>query len=194
MTTARSTSRPLPVRKRGRRFWALGGVVLGVLARAYLGAGTNLARLGDYDRALPLLREGVKRDPDNAQAHYDLALVQYTRALPEGPGSAQAKEWLREAVEHAKRTTELKADHAWAYSIWGMALQLLGEPAQAVEPLRRGVTCRPEMFDLQLTLGEVLMETGQNGEAETYLENARKLDPKSPRPIQDLERLRSKMK
>jgi tetratricopeptide (TPR) repeat protein len=161
-------------------------------ARAYLGAGTNLARLGDYARALPLLREGIQRDPDNAQAHYDLALVQYKRALEERPGSEPAKEWLREAVEHAKKTTELKADHAWAFSVWGMALKLLGEPAKAVEPLRRGIACRPEMFDLQLTLGEVLMETGHNGEAETYLENARRLQPNNEKVLKDLERLRAK--
>jgi tetratricopeptide (TPR) repeat protein len=160
--------------------------------RAYLGAGTNLARLGDYTRALPLLREGIRRDPDNAQAHYDLALVQFKRALDEGPGSAQAKESLREAAEHAQRTTELKPDHAWAFSIWGQALNLLGEPAKAVEPLKRGIECRPELFDLQLTLGEVLMETGRNGEAEKYLENARRLKPDDEKVKKDLERLRAK--
>jgi Flp pilus assembly protein TadD len=164
-------------------------------AQAYLGAGINLARLEAYSRALPLLRVGIRLDPDNSQAHYDLALTQFRRAhkeLRQAPGSEQAREWLRETVEHARRTTELKPDHAGAFLFWGWALKLLGEPAKAVEPLRRGVVCGPENLDLQLLLGEALLESGQDQEAETYLENARKLDPKDPRPAKDLERVRRK--
>jgi tetratricopeptide (TPR) repeat protein len=166
-------------------------------ARAYLGAGHNLARLGDYERALPLLREGIRRDPDSPQAHYTLALAQFTRAereVQQAPASDPVKEWLREAVEHARRTAELKPDDASAYLIWGLALKYLGEPAAAIEPLRKGVVCRPEQFDLQLALGDALLQTGQDREAETYLENARRLNPNDPRPGQALERLHPKKK
>ncbi|HEY7156296.1 MAG TPA: tetratricopeptide repeat protein, partial [Gemmataceae bacterium] len=82
--------------------------------------------------------------------------------------------------------------HALAYLFWGLALKHLGDSEAAVAPLRRGVACRPEMFQLQLALGEALLESGQRREAETYLENARYLDPKDSRLLQALERLRGK--
>ena len=91
-----------------------------------------------------------------------------------------------------RRAAELRPGYARAYLFWGLALKYLGEPAAAVEPLRKGVLGHPEEFDLQLALGEALLQTGQDREAQTYLENARRLDPDDPRPAQDLERLRHK--
>jgi Flp pilus assembly protein TadD len=161
-------------------------------ARACIGAGINLARVGDYERALPLLRQGVRLDPGSPLAHYTLALALFSRAEKEWartPGSPAAREWFREVVGHARRATELKADYARAYLFWGLALKYLGKPAAAVAPLRTGVVCRPEDFELQLALGEALLEAGQEGAA-THLENARRLDPKDPRPARALERLR----
>jgi tetratricopeptide (TPR) repeat protein len=159
---------------------------------AYIGAGKNLARLHDYEKALPLLRQAVRLDPDSSQAHYALAQALFTRAEREwlqAPGSAQVKEWFREAIEHARRTTERKPDHAMAYLFWGLSLKYLGEPAAAVAPLRQGVACRPELLELQLALGEALLEAGQPAEAKTYLQNAQRLDPKDPRPSAALKRL-----
>jgi tetratricopeptide (TPR) repeat protein len=162
----------------------------------YIGAGINLARLGNYEPALRLLHEALRLDADSAQAHYTLALVQFMRAEKEwlrSPGSAQAKEWLRDTVTHGQRAAELKPDNARNYLHWGLALKYLGEPAAAIAPLRKGVACRPADFDLQLALGEVLLETGQYQEAETYLENAKQLEPDNLKPIQALKKLR-KMK
>jgi tetratricopeptide (TPR) repeat protein len=164
---------------------------------SYVGAGVNLARLREYERALPLLREGVRLDPNSDQAQYTLALALFSRAEREWqqtPGAADAKEWFREAIPHAKRATELKPNHARAYLFWGLSLKYLGEPAAAVVPLRKGVEIGPDELELQLALGEALLETGQGREAETYLENARRLDPNDARPSQALDRLRKKTK
>ena len=56
------------------------------------------------------------------------------------------------------------------------------ESIAAVAPLRQGVACRPDDVDLQYTLGEVLLELGQDREAKTYLDNVRRIDPKDERP------------
>jgi tetratricopeptide (TPR) repeat protein len=164
-------------------------------AQAHVAAGINLARIDNYERGLPLLREGVRLAPNSARAQYSLALALFTRAEKEwqqSPGSERAKEGFREAIPYARRATELKPDHAMAYLFWGLALKHLGDSEAAVAPLRRGVACRPEMFELQLALGEVLLETGQRREAETHLENARRLDPKDSRLAHALERLHKK--
>jgi tetratricopeptide (TPR) repeat protein len=186
--------------EREGKYGEAAGVYLGQIkehptSRAYVGAGFNLARLHDYEHALPLLREGVRLDPESAQAHYSLALTQFTRAENEwqvSPGSPQAKEWLRETVQEARRAVALKPDHDQAYRFWGLSLKYLGEAKAAVEPLRKAVDCRPDSFDLQLELGETLLETNEDREAATYLENARRLDPQNPRALKALESLRAK--
>jgi Flp pilus assembly protein TadD len=166
-------------------------------AEAYVRAGTHLARLGDYQRALPLLHKAVLLEPDNANAYAVLAAALFARAKKEGqalPNSAEARQWFGEVVGHAQRATELRPDLANAYLHWGLALTQLGKPDEAVVPLRKGVACQPADLELQLSLGEALLEARQYQEAETHLENARLLAPNDPRAARALERLRQKNK
>jgi tetratricopeptide (TPR) repeat protein len=161
-------------------------------ALAYIGAGTNLARAGDYSRGLPLLHQAIRLDPDSANTHTALAVTLFARAEKEWQTSPQAprvKEWFREVIEHARRATELRTDHAHAYLYWGLSLKYLGEPATAIAPLRNGVACQPANLALQQALGEALLEAGEYAEARTTLENARLLAPKDPRTAKALERL-----
>ncbi len=160
-------------------------------SEACVGAGRNLARLRRYDQAMPLLRRGVELDANSPLAHYTLALVLFSQAEKQ-PNSPAAKGWLHEATVEARRATELKPDYDQAYLFWGLSLKLLGEKAAAVAPLRKGVVCRPNDFELQLGLGQVLADLGQEQEARTHLENAQKLDPKDPRPAEALARLPKK--
>jgi Flp pilus assembly protein TadD len=163
--------------------------------QAYVGAGINLARLRRYEEALPLLREGVRRGPDSAHAHYSLALALFSRAEREwqtAPRTAQLTDWFREAETEARKAAELRPEHARAYLFWGLSLKYLGDPAAAVAPLRQGVACQPGDLELQLGLGEVLLETGQLPLAKTHLENAARINPSDPRPARALERLREK--
>jgi tetratricopeptide (TPR) repeat protein len=159
---------------------------------AYLGAGTNLARAGDYRRGLPLLHEAIRLDPDSANAHTALAAIVLSRAQKEwqtSPEAPRVKEWFREVVEHARRATELRPDHGNAYLCWGLALKYLDAPAAAIVPLRKGVACQPANLALQQALGEALLEAGEYTEARAALENARLLAPKDARTAKALERL-----
>jgi tetratricopeptide (TPR) repeat protein len=163
----------------------------------YVGAGINLARLHEYDRALPLLRKALEVAPQSAHAHFSLGAVLCGRAEREWqatPGAEQVKQWFREAIDHSRRAADLRPDHARAYLHWGVALKYLGDPAAAIAPLKKGVACHPADSDLQLVLGEVLLETGNTQEAATHLENARRLAPNDPRPAKLLERLPGKVK
>jgi tetratricopeptide (TPR) repeat protein len=196
---------------------------------AYVGAGLNLSRLKNYDKALPLLRKAAQLDPNSAHAHYPLALALFDRAeralrrwrlslfgadtasagcdpLGNGPLQSAAalfpgrieltppadpiKAWFTEAREHAQRAAELEPEHADAYLFWGLALKHRGEPQAAIAPLKKGVACRPTSLELQLALGEVLLDNGQLPEASTHLELAHRLDPNDPRVAQALQRLR----
>lgn len=163
-------------------------------AAAYIGAAVNIARLGDYDAANELLGKALALEPDSSQAHYTKALVYFIRAEKEQaatPGSPSAKEWFGQVVVSGQRATELKPDHALAYLMWGLALRHLGDSQAAIEPLRKGVACRPELFDLQFSLGEALLEEGQLAAAKQALENAQRLKPNDPRPAEALKRLQT---
>jgi tetratricopeptide (TPR) repeat protein len=103
--------------------------------------------------------------------HFTLALVLFTAAektWQTAPGLPEARQWFTEVLEHARRAAELKPDHAQAYLFWGLALKYLGRPAEAVAPLRQGVACRPENFELQLALGEALLLSGPARPAPTW--------------------------
>jgi len=164
-------------------------------SQALTGAGVNLARLGEFDRAASLLREAVQIDPADSNAHYTLALVLFTRAerlWAAEPASAEAAALFRQVVAKARRATELKPDHALAYMFWGLALKNLGEPAAAIPPLRTGLGIRPEQFDLHLGLGQCLAATGDPAGAEASLKTAQQLKSDDPRPARELARLRGR--
>jgi len=161
--------------------------------KALTGAGVNRARLRDYDSAVNLLREAVELDATDSNARYTLALVLYTRAEKEwvrDPTSADAANQFREVIASAKLATELKPDHALAYLFWGLSLKNLGEPKEAIGPLRKALAIRPGEFTTHLTLGQVLTASGDRAGAEASLNTARQLRPGDTRPVQELEKLK----
>ena len=133
--------------------------------------------------------------PKAAHAHNTLALVVFARAEREydtTPDAPEVQAWFAEARDHAKQATELLPSYGEAYLFWGLSLKYLGQPVEAIERLRTGVALLPADVRLQLSLGQTLLETGHNGEAEIHLENAHRIAPNDPRPLQALERLRKK--
>jgi Flp pilus assembly protein TadD len=142
---------------------------------------------------VPLLEKAVLLEPGNARTHAALAdalIWRAEKARKDTPSSAQWKQGFTDAVEHARRATELRPDLASAYLQWGRCLLYLGKPNEAVVPLRIGVGCQPTAVELQRSLGEALLEAGHYQEAATYLENARLLAPNDPLTAQALERLK----
>ena len=157
-------------------------------ATACIGAAVNLFRLHDLARAIPLAEEALRLDPQSAQAHFTRALLYFARA-EQNPTAEEAKAALLTALASARRTVELKPDHALAYLLWGLCLRHLGQAAAAIEPLQRGVTCSPGDAELHLALGETFLAIGAPAQARRYLENARQIAPDDPRLRQAIERL-----
>lgn len=162
---------------------------------ALIGAGINYVRMGNYELGIAYMREALERDPNSPIATFNLALALFTKAEKEAiknPGSLEARKGFEEIVIHSKRTTELKPDHAKGYLFWGLSLKYLGDPKGAVEPFQKGLVARPENFELQLALGQVLAEIGEVSEAEIHFKNAERLNPNDARPSQELAKLRNK--
>ncbi len=107
--------------------------------------------------------------------------------LADAPRGAAAQGVAARSGRARPAHAEVRPGHAKTYMVWGLALKLLGRPAEAVAPLRQGVACNPGDLELQLGLGQVLLETGHGAEAQAYLENARRLAPPGDaRPAQAL--------
>jgi tetratricopeptide (TPR) repeat protein len=163
--------------------------------KALIGAGINYIRMSNYDLGIAYMREALERDPNSPIATYNLALALFTRAekvAEKNPGSDEVRKMFQEIIVHAKRTTELKPDHAKGYLFWGLSLKYLGDLEGAVEPFRKGLIAKPESFDLQFALGQVLAQLGKTTEAEIHIKNAQQLDPNDPQPYQELDRLHGK--
>jgi Flp pilus assembly protein TadD len=162
-------------------------------SQALTGVGINLARLRRYQEAIPFLAEAVQVDPNDSNAHYTLALVLFTQweiSVAGGPVGADAASGFRQVIEHSKKTLALKPDHARACLFWGLAHKHLGENAEAIAPLRRGLSVEPQMFDLHLALGQVLAATGDTNGAKASLATAKQLRPADPRPDTELSRIK----
>jgi Flp pilus assembly protein TadD len=160
-----------------------------------IAAAINLARVREYDRALQLLREAVKLDPDAAYPRYALGHVLFARAEIAWHKKADAKlmrGWFQEAAEQSSLAAKRRPDDARAYLFWGLSLKYLDQSAAAVDPLQKGVARAPADFELQLALGDVLGNVGKTDEAKVHLENARRLRPADPRPAEVLQRLDKK--
>jgi tetratricopeptide (TPR) repeat protein len=164
-------------------------------AQNYVGAGLNAVLSGQTEHGLKLLREGISIDPDRSESHFALAQALYQAGMSErerAPESPNAKARLLESAMAARHATELRPDNASAFLLWGQALMYRGEWDAAVSPLRQGVAIRPEMFDLQLALGEALLNSGKHQDAEIHFNNARILNPTDARPELGLRRIQEK--
>jgi tetratricopeptide (TPR) repeat protein len=161
-------------------------------AQNYVGAGLNAVFAGHYDYGLKLLHQAILIDPDRADSHFALAQALFQVGMSQreqAPDSLSAKAHLLGVAEAARRAVELKPDNASAYLLWGRALMNRGDWDAAVLPLQKGAHIRPELLEMQLALGEALLETGRLPEAEIHLKNALKLNAKDDRPAKGLKRI-----
>jgi adenylate cyclase len=97
-------------------------------ADAHTFLGTSLLSLGQVDEAIAEIREAIRLEPDNAQAHQSLA-----RALWLGKGDFAA------AVPAFERAIELNPQAGYSYLQLALLLAWLGEYERAAEISRQAV-------------------------------------------------------
>jgi tetratricopeptide (TPR) repeat protein len=163
--------------------------------RSYVALGVAMTKSGRYQAAEEVLRHALQQAPDKINAHYALsvALFQQAEQLSEAGKRDAATAKFRAAAASARRTVQLKSDHALAHLMLGRSLDKLGQKDKAIDALRMAARCRPELASLHLYLGEALAADGQNAEARIHLQHAVDLSPADDvRPRQALARLREK--
>jgi serine/threonine protein kinase/tetratricopeptide (TPR) repeat protein len=98
------------------------------LPDAHMFLGTALLSLGRTDDAIAEIREAIRLDPDNGQAHQSLA-----RAYWVGQGDFAA------AIPSFERAIELNPESGYSYLQLGLLLAWLGEYDRAIDVCRRAV-------------------------------------------------------
>ncbi|MES1262126.1 MAG: tetratricopeptide repeat protein, partial [Acidobacteriota bacterium] len=161
------------------------------IASTALAAGNDLLQKGDPRGAAERYGEALRLDPDNALAHYDLALAQAAlgeqnaarqslqKALERDPKLAPARNqlgllFLRQGrLDDAKREFEaaLAADPRCAecQSNLGVLYGQSGDTQRAEEFFRGALQVNPRYGDAHLNLGLILAGKGQLGDAEKEL-------------------------
>jgi len=107
-------------------------------------------------RNLEACRRVVAREPENAFFLFHVGLGHLQLAEP-----MAALPWLAQAHEHASTERE----RANVLAAMGQALVDAGQPAEAIEPLRRSVELAPSQTWAWSSLGEALLAVGRHAEA-----------------------------
>ncbi len=120
--------------------------------------GDTYAHLGDAAQAGKILREAIRRNPDNDANYLTLALLQFRAG-----DLAGAKETLQEGEARAPGSGEI---------IWGLGLAsvLEGNTQEAGRQLERAVALLPEWPGSYSILGIFYYQTGQIAKAKEVLD------------------------
>jgi len=142
-----------------------------------------LMRKKDYQKAVPVLRKAMQRDPDSPMTHFQLAKSlmatgDFAAATPElefavakAPGFVDAHIFLETAYARTNRVPEtikecqtvLKflPDHFGSYLILGRFLEISGDFEQAVPKLRKAAVLQPQAPEPHMFLAEAYDRLGQ---------------------------------
>lgn len=160
-----------------------------------LAVGTRLFDQGETEKAIEVLLEAVKMDPDLAEAYFKLgiaySLVEMqdtsveTEETPQATSKkpAERKKNSEKAFESAvdgykKIIANNKEDDA-AYFYMGLAYNKLNEDEDAAKALREAVKLKPENAEYQTELGAIYIKLAKYHEAVAALKKAVELDPEN---------------
>ena len=123
---------------------------------------------GNPAKATGLLEDAVTHFPDDAEAHFNLGVVNQAQGL------------LTAALANFSRSAELAPDSAGAHYNRGTALHELSRPEEAVEAYRTAIASAPGYAPAHAGLAFVLRSLGELEAAAESYEQALRLDPADP--------------
>jgi len=115
--------------------------------------------------AIEKLRQALQLDPDDALAHFSLAV------------SLSGNNQEKEAVEEYRKACTLDPHHAGWFDHFAVSLALTGDPDGAVENFRKSLALDPSNAKAETEMGLVLVEKGQVQEGLEHLRKAVAIAP-----------------
>jgi len=161
--------------------------------------GMSLANLGLVEEGIRNYREGIRLNPENASAHYNLAnalsqkglfdeaIKEYREAIRLDPDLTAArinlgiaftgKGLLDDAIKAYKDAIQSDPWSAEAFVNMGMAFHKKGVMAEAIRAYRDAVKIRPSMCGAYFRLGNACFSDNQLDEAVQAYEEALRINP-----------------
>ncbi len=136
----------------------------------------DMMQAGRAAEAIPLYRELAAEYPGVPSFGINLAVAQYKAGL------------YQDAIAQCQALIRLRPDIFPAWLFLGASLTELGQPAAAVEPLKKAVELQPEDRNARVMLAGALLDSGRPAEAAAEYEEAAKRLPESPRVVYGLAR------
>ncbi len=170
-------------------------------AQIMISLGSALQRAGKVDEAALQLREAIKRAPDDARAHLllgsvlrdqlelDESQVELTKATKLAPNDARA--WFELGLLQNKKGDGLGAEESLAQAVkldpddstnwyaYGEQLRYNDKPEQALDAYKKAMTLKPPHPKASAKYGLTLALAKKYAEAETFLTDAIRDDPKN---------------
>jgi tetratricopeptide (TPR) repeat protein len=131
----------------------------------FLNFGQELVRLGKAAEAVPLLQTAVRDSPDDAQAHFNLAVALNQTGRKE------------EALDEFSNVIKLAPEDFEAHAAMALTLLETGRPAGAVQHFREAVRLKPDLPGIRMNLANALMQSGNHAEAIKEYDEALRIDP-----------------
>lgn len=127
---------------------------------ASLGEIAALHKSGRYDLARLRCLEFIKASPDDAEAHYLLALIEYRLGAPVA------------AAEAARRASALAPQQATYWNALGAALAGAGRAREAIGAFERANALEPRVVSTMANLGNALLDAGRFDDALAVFDRA----------------------
>jgi len=134
------------------------------LLRALTWLGAAYGQIGDPAVSAGILQIAVHLYPQDAGAHFNLALALGALSKPE-------------EISEYQRTLEIDPDYVLAYLNWGGALYAKGQYDEAIKIYRQGLDVNPLLASLHYSLGLALEQEKKTTEADAEIALATKIDP-----------------
>lgn len=171
-------------------------------ANLALADGTRFLDTGEIDKAIDVLNQAVKLNPDLAEAWFKLGIAyalsekrddMLEKADPEAPVTetkrtkTNSEKAFEKAVAAYKKIIEANEADDAAYFNLGRAYNKLNDDQDAAKALKQAVKLKPDDTEYQTELGAILIKLAQYHEAIPPLKKALELDPENIRAQELLE-------
>jgi tetratricopeptide (TPR) repeat protein len=141
---------------------------LSVSHRALLFRGVDARLRGEPEQAAAIFEEILASDPENAEAHYNLARAQVELGA------------LAEAEGHLRRALEIRPDFFDAHFNLAVMLGRRGDDEGAAQHLARAVEIDPDDLPTRVLWARALAQEGKREQAVRELERVLSVDPAVP--------------
>lgn len=176
-----------------RRSWRWAGIWLALAslsgcrlaARNHNVAGVNAYQSGQISQAINEFQQALSRDPQNADAYYNLGSCYYALAK-----QSNNQTWMQQSEQLLRQSIALNDRNAAPHRALAALLVETNRQRYAFDLLHTWQRRHPELSDPLVELARLHQEFGDVPKAADYLADALRIDPSDPRTLKAMGRVR----